>query len=226
MSPALRVRDRAPAEGPRLLPTWLQGAPLHLPGIADRVAEGWWRAGPRVRLLLGAVATSLVVTAVLLRVALSPYGPPVPVLVMPADLPVGAVLAGSDVTLARWPRELVPPGALDRRPDAVGRRLTMGVTAGTALTARHVTGDGPLTRLAPGTAAVPVPSGALRGTTAGVRLDLVVTLGDGSGRTLARDVRVLAEEDGTTWLQVDRALAADVAAAAARGTLSAAVLAG
>jgi hypothetical protein len=71
-----------------------------------------------------------------------------------------------------------------------------------------------------------VPSGALRGASGGTRLDLVVTLGDGSGRTLARDVRVLAEEGGTTWLEVERALAPDVVAAAARGTLSAAVLAG
>jgi hypothetical protein len=104
--------------------------------------------------------------------------------------------------------------------------MTMGVTAGTALTARHVTGDGPLTGLAPGLSAVPVPTGALRGASGGVLLDLVVTLGDGTGRTLARDVRVLAEDGGTTWLEVDRALAPDVAAAAARGTLSAAVLAG
>jgi len=226
MPPALRIRDRAPAEASRLLPTWLRGAPLRLPGVADRIAEGWWRAGPRFRLLLGAVATSLAFTSVLLRVALSPYGPPVAVLVMTDDLQVGEALAGADVTLVRWPRDLVPSGALDRAPDVVGRRLTMGVTAGTVLTSRHVTGEGPMAGLAPGTAAVPVPSGALRGAAAGVRLDLVVTLGDGSGRTLARDVRVLAEEDGTTWLGVDRALAADVSAAAARGTLSAAVLPG
>jgi len=209
-----------------VLPTWLHGAPYRLPGAADRIAEGWWRLGPRMRLLLGVVTTAMVLTAVLLRVALSPYGPPVPVLVATEDLRVGEVITGAGLTVARWPRELVPPGALAQRTLAIGGRMTMGVTAGTALTERHVTGDGPLTGLSAGTAAVPVPSGALRGAAGGVRLDLVVTLGDGTGRTLARDVRVLVEESGTTWLEVDRALAPDVAAAAARGTLSAAVLAG
>jgi pilus assembly protein CpaB len=209
-----------------VLPTWLHGAPYRLPGAADRVAEGWWLLSPRIRLLLGAAFAAMVLTAILLRVALSPYGPPAPVLVAAADLRVGEVLAGSDVIVARWPRELVPPGALSQRSAVVGGRMTMGVTAGTALTARHVTGEGPLTGLAPGLAAVPVPTSALRGASGGVLLDLVVTLGDGTGRTLARDVRVLAEEGGTTWLEIDRALAPDVAAAAARGTLSAAVLAG
>jgi Flp pilus assembly protein CpaB len=179
-----------------------------------------------MRLLAGAGAALAVLSVVTLRVALSPYGPPIAVLVAAEDLRVGDVLTTSDVSIARWPRELVPAGALARRSEAVGDRLTMGVTAGTALTARHLTGDGPLIGLAPSSAAVPVPSGALRGATGGVRLDLVVTLGDGSGRILARDVRVLAEESGTTWLEVDRALAPDVAAAAARGTLSAAILAG
>jgi Flp pilus assembly protein CpaB len=178
-----------------------------------------------MRLLLGIVTAVTVLTAVLLRVALSPYGPPVPVLVATGDLRVGELITGADVTVTRWPRELVPPGALARRSAAVGGRTTMGVTAGTVLTLRHVTGDGPLTGLVTGSAAVPVPSGALRGASGGARLDLVVTLGDGTGRILARDVRVLAEEGGTTWLEVDRALAPDVAAAAARGTLSAAVLA-
>jgi len=209
-----------------VLPTWLRGAPIRLPGAADRIAEGWWLLSPRMRLLLGFVTTAAVMLAVLLRVALSPYGPPVAVLVTTGDLRVGEVLASGDVELARWPRDLVPSAVLERRSEAVGSRLTMGVTAGTALTARHVTRDGPLTELAPEKAAVPVSSGSLRGAAGGVRLDLVVTLSDGSGRTLARDVRVLAEDAGTIWLEVDRALAPDVAAAAARGILSAAVLAG
>ncbi len=226
MPPVLRLRERAPTAGPRFLQSWLQGAPLRLPGAADRIAEGWWRLGPRTRLLVvGAAALVLVATA-LARVAMSPYGPPVTILLAAEDLGIGHALAGTDIAVTRWPREVAPHGALLQRSDAVGRRLTMGVTAGTALTSRHVTGDGPLTGLAAGAAAVPVPSGALRGASGGTRLDLVVTLGDGSGRTLARDVRVLAEEDGTTWLEVERSLAPDVVAAAARGTLSAAVLAG
>ena len=226
MPPALRVRDRAPTEESRILPTWLQGAPLRLPGAVDRLAEGWWRLGPRARSMLGAAAAFMLLAVLLLRVALAPSGPPFPVVGEGQDLGAGAVLAPGDVTLARWPRSLVPRGALTERADGIGVNLTMGVTAGTPLTSQHVSDDGPLTGLAPGTVAVPVPTGALRGAPRGARLDLIGTLGDGTGRVLAREARVVAEQDGTTWLQVDRALAPDVVAAAARGTLSASVLAG
>ncbi len=208
------------------MPSWLHSAPIRLPGVADRIAEGWWRLGPRARLTFG-LLTIVVMTGVMLaRVALSPYGPPVPVLITTDGLRAGDILTAPDVTARRWPRALVPAGALQQRPDAMGRRLTMSVTAGTVLTTDHVTDGGPLIDLASGAAAVPVPSGSLRGAVHGARLDLIVTLGDGTGRTLARDVRVLAEEAGTTWIEVERRLAPDVAAAAARGTLSAAVLTG
>jgi hypothetical protein len=50
-------------------------------------------------------------------------------------------------------------------------------------------------------------------------------LGDGTGRTIARDVRVIAVDDDTVWLEVSRDRAPDVAAAVLRGTLSGAVLA-
>jgi Flp pilus assembly protein CpaB len=225
MPPALRFRTRAPAEGAHGVPSWLPGPPLRLPGVLDRVAEGWWLLTPRARTALAALAVSLVLAAVLLRIALAPYGPPVNVLVTSADLEVGAPLGPSDVTTARWPRDLTPPAPLLTRADLLGTRLAVGVPAGTVLTARHVRDDGPLATLASGRAAVPVPDALLRGVDRGSRLDLITVVGDGTGRTIAQDVRILTVEEGTVWLEVPRDRAPDVAAAALRGTLSGAVLA-
>jgi len=191
----------------------------------DRIAEGWWRLTPRARTALGVLAVTVALAAVLLRIALAPYGPPVPVLVAAADLDVGAALGPSDVTAARWPRDLTPPAPLLTRAALPGARLAFGVTAGTVLTTRHVRDDGPLAALPAGTAAVPVPSGLLRGVDGGTRLDLITVLGDGTGRTIAQGVRVLTVDGDTVWLEVTRERAPDVAAAALRGTLSGAVLA-
>ena len=225
MPPALRLRTRTPSVGARGNSPRLPGPPFLLPGIADRIAEGWWRLAPRARTLLTTAAALLAVTAVLLRIALAPYGPPVTVLVTTGELAVGASPGPGDVTAATWPRGLLPPSAPATRDDLAGARLTVGVVAGTVLTRDHLRDDGPLAGLSAGSAAVPVPPALLRGVREGVRLDLVAVSGDGSGRTLARDVRVLAVEHDAVWMEVARERAADVAAAALRGTLSGAVLA-
>jgi Flp pilus assembly protein CpaB len=225
MPPALHLRDRAPVTGaPRTL-RWFPGPPLRLPAVADRLVEGWWLLTPRARSALTVAAVLAALSAVLLRVILSPYGPPVTVLVANSDLPAGAIARSIDVTTTRWPQALLPTAPPATREDLVGARLTMGVTAGTVLTVRHVRDDGPLADLATGSAAVPIPTGTLRGAQSGVRLDLITVAGDGTGRTIARDVRVLTVEGDTVWLEVARDQAADVSAAVLRGTLSGAVLA-
>lgn len=190
----------------------------------DRIAEGWWRLPPRARTAIAAVGVILVVAAVLLRVLRSPYGPPVPVLVAVRELPVGARVDATDVTVERWPRDLVPPGPLTTPTQLADTRLTARVTVGTVLTDAHVQDDGPLATLGAGRAAVAVPAGLLHGVGVDARLDLVGVAGDGSGRVLAQDGRVLAVEGETVWLEVGRERAADVAAAALRGTLSGVVL--
>jgi len=225
MPPALRSRDRAPSEGARGVLPRLLGPPARLPGVVDRVAEGWWRLAPRARTALTGLAVLAVLGATLLRIALSPYGAPVTVLVATSDLMVGTIPGASDVTTARWPRALLPPSPPAARGDLGGARLSMGIAAGTVLTRAHLRDDGPLAELTPGAAAVPAPLGSLRGAASGALLDLVGVAGDGSGRTIARGVRVLAVDGDTVWLEVERDRAADVAAAALRGTLSGAVLA-
>jgi pilus assembly protein CpaB len=178
-----------------------------------------------MRLIITVLAGAAALGAVVTRIALSPFGAPTPVVVVTSDLAAGAAVSSADLTVTRWPSGLVPSDALTAERDAVGARLTIGVTEGTVLTGRHVRRDGPLADLRSGMAAVPVPSGMLRGVSARARLDLVATAGDGSGRALARDVRVLAADGDTVWVEVERERAPDVAAAAARGTLSGAVLA-
>lgn len=225
MPPALRFRNRAPDQGAHGYLPWLAGPSSRLPGIADRIAEGWWRLTPRARGALALLAAGALLAVAALRIALSPYGPPVTVLVATSDLVAGSVPAGSEFTSVRWPRDLLPPGLPASRADVAGSRLVTDVTAGSVLTLRHLRDSGPLADLSPGAAAIALPQGLVRTATAGTRLDLVAVAGDGSGRLVARDVRVLAVEDGTVWAEVPRERAADVAAAALRGTLSAAVLA-
>ena len=225
MPPALRIRVRAhDADAPRAT-SWLPGPPLRLPSVLDRIAEGWWRLTPRARSGIGLLAAVATVTVVMLRVLLSPYGPPVAVLVATRDLQSGDAVGATDVAVARWPETIIPPAALAAAEELIDMRLTSGMTTGTVLTASHVRDDGSLARLASGLAAVAVPAELLHGIPVEARVDLVGVAGDGSGRTLAQDSRVLAVEGDVTWLEVERGHAADVATAALRGTLSGVVLA-
>lgn len=169
MPPALRPRTRAShVDAPRVT-TLLPGPPLRLPWVMDRATEGWWRLTPRARGAVIALVTVATVTVVLLRVALSPYGPPVDVLVATRDLASGSALGHDDVTVRRWPRDLVPPEPLQDPADLVGSRLTARVTAGTVLAAAHLRDDDPLARLDVDRAA-DVAAAALRGTLSGAVL--------------------------------------------------------
>ncbi len=224
MPPALRLRDRAPSEQARGVLPRLLGPPYRLPAVADRLAEGWWHLTPRTRTVLLGLGVGATLVLLLLRIVLSPYGPPVTVLVTVQELAVGDAPREGDVVATRWPRELLPVGTPATRADLEGARLTSGVVAGTVLTRELLRDDGPLADLAAGGAAVAVPRALLDGATTGTLLDLVTVAGDGSGRTIARDVRVLAVDGDTVWLELARERAADVAAAALRGTLSGAVL--
>jgi Flp pilus assembly protein CpaB len=192
--------------------------------VVDRTVEGWWRLAPRARLAVGAVVAGSLVLLVLGRVAASPYGPPVGVMLATQDLAAGTRPGAADLTLARWPRDLVPPGALRSTTELDGRRLAVQVTAGSPLVATHLRDVGVTHDLAPWAVAVAVSPDDLPGAEQGVTVDLIATLGDGTGRRLAAGVRVLRVEDGLAWLEVERSAAPDVAASAARGTLVAVLL--
>ena len=72
--------------------------------------------------------------------------------------------------------------------------------------------------------AVPAARSSLPPLTADDRIDLIVLLGDGSGRTVAGDVRILGIDDDLVWLEVARSVAADIVAAERRGALGAVLL--
>jgi pilus assembly protein CpaB len=202
----------------------LTGPPPRLPQVVDRTVEGWWRLAPRVRVILVTAAMLAVAVAALLRVAAAPYGPPVPLLLAARDLSAGERPGAADVVAARWPRGLVPRDAVRGADQLVDATLAVPVMAGLPLVTGQLRGGGIAHGLAPSTAAVAVPAADLPGAGPGSLVDLVVTLGDGTGRRLAADVRVIIIEDGLAWLEVERTAAPDVAAAVARGTLSAVLL--
>ena len=203
--------------------TRLDGPPPVLPAVVDRALERWGTLPPRARAAAALAVVLVVAGGGVARVARSPYGPPVAVLVATRDLGVGSSPAGG-VAPARRPADLVPADAIvELPPDAA---LALGVVAGTVMTARHLQPGGPFAGLGDGAAAVAVPSGTVPGASPGRRFDLIVTRADGGGAVVATDARVLAVGGDLVWLAVPRAAAPDVAAAVSRGLLSAAVLPG
>jgi hypothetical protein len=153
----------------------LDGPPLALPAVVDRVAERWWGARPRTRALVVVVALTTVVVAGVAHAAASPHGPPTPVLVAARDLPVGHVLAPGDLRRAHWPRDLVPAGATTRLEGTVVGPLPRGAVA----TDRHVAAAGVAAAIPRGRVAVAVPGELLPDVPAGVRLDAVTADADG-----------------------------------------------
>lgn len=199
----------------------LDGTPAVLPRPVDALSERWFRTGPRVRLALIAVLCVGAVAALGLRAATSPWGPPTPVLVADADLPLGHPLAPDDVRPARWPADLVPADALT----TIGNvRLAVGVPAGTVMTGRHVASGGLAGALTADTAAVAIAAELLPALPSGATVDLVGAGTDGAGAVLASDVEVLRIDGEAVWVAVPRVTAAEVAAAAAAGRLTAVLL--
>lgn len=124
--------------------------------------------------------------------ALSPAPPPDTAVTSVRDLPAGHTLTASDLTTAHVPAELLPGDAVRQPEPAAGRRLARAVGPREILTDRSlvVAREVSATQRA---VHVPVPDpGALLFLRAGDRLDLVE---GGRGRTVARDVRVLAVDD-------------------------------
>jgi pilus assembly protein CpaB len=199
----------------------LEGTPPVLPPALDRASERWWRTPPRVRALSLLVALVLLLVAGTVRLASSPWGPPVPVLVAARDLPLGAPLDADAVRTTEWPARLVPPGALATVADSVA---IAPLAEGSVLTDRLV-GEGGLGAALPdGSAAVAVPSELVPVLLPGARLDLVGAELDGRGVALATAATVLTDDGEHVWVAVDHQQAPAVAAAAAAGTVTVVVL--
>ncbi|MGA0830538.1 MAG: SAF domain-containing protein, partial [Nitriliruptoraceae bacterium] len=137
-----------------------------MPAVVDGALERWWALPPRLRAAAALAALLLVAGSGVLRVARSPYGPPVAVVVAERDLAVGDPAAGA-VAAERRPLTLVPRDAVVELPDEA--TLAMGVVAGTVLTARHLRPGGPHADQPAGSTAVAVPAAPVPGARRGWR---------------------------------------------------------
>lgn len=198
----------------------LGGPPWALPPTLDRLAERWAAAPPRVRMALAAVAVLAVVVPAGRGATRSPWGAPQPTVVAARALPAGTVLDARDGTVVVWPAGLRPPDALTRPEVLVGATLTADVAAGQPLRAAWLA-DGWADALPAGWVALPVEG--LPPLPERQVLDLVGSL-DGGGITLTRGAWVLGSDGERTWLAVRRDDAPAVAAAAAFGGLTVALL--
>jgi pilus assembly protein CpaB len=114
-----------------------------------------WR---RVVLLRRIAAGLLVVTALLLAVRSPSASDTATVLVAVHDLAPGSTLHGTDVAQRRWPRDLVPSGALRTVADVDGKVLAGAASSGEPLTVLRLAGP-ELARQAsgrPDSASVPI----------------------------------------------------------------------
>lgn len=201
------------------------------PRWPDRLRQRWAdrRRGGRLRRnLRRGAAAALVLTAALLLLVPPRPTPGAPLVVLAHDLPVGAVLAGSDLRTTAAPDP--PDGALADPAAAVGRTLAGAARRGEVLTdVRLVDPAGP--QPGPGRVAVPVrPADAtvtelLR---PGMHVAVVAVAADGTASMLVGDAVVLLippagdrrEQAPPVVLAVPADLADPVIGAALTGTVA------
>ena len=165
--------------------------PVSLTGPGRRPA--WQRTRLRRVASAGLVATAV-------WVAMSAFVPQpvprgVPIVVVAQDLMAGHVLTRDDLSVADWPVDLSPRGAVADPATLVGRALGAGMSRGEPVTAARVRGPGLLAGVDVGLVAAHVrladPAMAAM-TTPGAHVDLLSS----AGKLVAQDVAVLAVDAG------------------------------
>ncbi len=193
-------------------PTALLRGPLPaLPRPLDAAVEGWWRLPARMRLLGGMAVLGLVVFGIVQRTTTTAWGPIEQVVVATTD-----AVAGSPVSaeFAARPRGLVPADAVATPPDGM---LARDIGVGEVVTSRHLaTGIDAL--LEPGEVALAIPDD-LPPLPAHAGLEILATALDGTAGRLG-PARVLTTDQDWLWIAVSDRIAADVAAAMARGGIA------
>jgi hypothetical protein len=207
------------------LPLDLDGPAPTWPQPVDTVLEWWAGLPPRGRTLLRAALLVLALMAATGGLVDGRWGPPATVLVTVRDLPAGLPVAADDVVVARWPRDLVPPGALvDPAALATDAVADGRLAAGTPVTSHNVRVGGPGTWATAGTAVLPVPGDVLPVVPVGTRLDLAVAGLDGRADVVARSATVVADDGTWRWVRVRRDEVGGVAGGVGSGSLIAAVV--
>ena len=168
----------------RLLPAGLIG-----PGRR----QDWRRSRLRRVVTAGLVATAVWLAMTALLPQPTPRG--VPVVVVVQDLLPGHVLTRGDLTVADWPKDLIPGGAVADPVGLVGKALAAGMSRGEPVTAVRIRGPGLLTGVRSGLVAAHVrladPAMAAMATP-GDHVDLISS----SGQMVAAGVLVLAVDAG------------------------------
>ena len=128
-----------------------------------------------------------------------------PVVVAAKDVPEGAALDATALTLASWPEQSVPPGAFSRLDSAVGRVVRVSVFAGEAIVPGRLapvgTGPGLELKIPPGQRAMAVRINDVAGISGLIqpnsRVDVLVTIQEpGTSKQVAKlfmeNMRVLS----------------------------------
>jgi Flp pilus assembly protein CpaB len=189
--------------------------------------------------VLLAVAATLVLEGHLARLEAraAAGGDLVPAVAAAVPMQRGTMIQASGLVMAKVPAGGLPPRALRRMDDAIGRTLVAEVAFGEVLTALRLASGGPVAALVPPgmravTVTVPLPPGAVA---SGDRVDVLATFVDLASRTetVVREAEVLAAaraspldgggESTTLTLLVSPFEAEEVAHARALGTLSVAI---
>jgi|GEM_PF-882371 len=176
---------RVPADLKRILPAGLVG-----PGRRP----AWQRTRLRRVASAGLVATALWLAMSAFLPQPAPRG--VPIVVVAQDLMAGHVLTQGDLSVADWPRDLSPYGAVADPVALVGKALSAGMARGEPVTAARVRGPGLLSGVRTGLVAAHVrladPAMAAMATP-GDHVDLISS----GGKVVATDVAVLAVDAGS-----------------------------
>jgi pilus assembly protein CpaB len=141
-------------------------------------------------------AASAVLVASAVGLALSAFLPQaaprgVPIVIVAHSLMAGAVLTQGDLTVADWPADLRPEGAMDDPEALLGKSLGAGMSRGEPVTSARLRGPGLLAGVPAGLVAAHVrladPAMAAMATP-GDHVDLISP----AGKVVATDVPVLA----------------------------------
>ncbi len=205
----------------------------------SRLAPGPWGrlgatvAGPgwrRIALLRRVAAGLLAVLALVLALTPASGAAGTAVVVAATDLAPGVTLRAADLSLRRWPSDLVPAGALPHPAAADGRVLVGAARAGEPLTDVRLVGPAGHPGSPPGSAAVPVrlaDAGVAPLLAPGSRVD-VVTAGASSeepvvlaaGASVLAVLAVLPEDAPSSGRLVLVAMPAEVATRVAAASLT------
>lgn len=186
---------------------------MALPRYLDRASEWWWEQPSRVRLLLPALAVTMVVLGAGLATTKEVT---TAVVVATRDIEPGTLIGRNDIATEQRPRRFVPD-APALNADGVAFRF---IAKGSVLTRHHLGDGGVSVRLPAGHVAVAVPVGVLPPVSLGDTLTFVEVTYDGAASAFDHTATVMHVDGDVLWFAVHPDDAAPITAAAQTGRIS------